>query len=116
MGLIGFSGANVFYDALLPSVAGEDRIDFVSSLGFSMGYLGGGLLFLVNVLMTLMPQKFGLPDATTAVRIAFVSVGVWWGVFTIFIIVWVQRGEIRRRPQIGRESHCGRLSTVCRHF
>ena len=90
MGLIGFSGANVFYDALLPSVAGEDRIDFVSSLGYSMGYLGGGVLFLINVLMTLMPQKFGLPDATAAVRIAFVTVGIWWGVFTIFIIVWVK--------------------------
>jgi UMF1 family MFS transporter len=90
MGLIGFSGANVFYDALLPSVSGEDRIDFVSSLGYSMGYLGGGLLFLINVLMTLMPQKFGLPDAGTAVRYAFVSVGVWWGLFTIFTIVWVK--------------------------
>jgi UMF1 family MFS transporter len=90
MGLIGFSGANVFYDALLPSVSGEDRIDFVSSLGYSMGYLGGGVLFLINVLMTLMPQKFGLPDAGTAVRYAFVSVGVWWGLFTIFTIVWVK--------------------------
>jgi len=90
MGLIGFSGANVFYDALLPGVAGEDRIDFVSSLGYSLGYLGGGLLFLINVLMTLMPQKFGIPDAATAVRIAFVSVGIWWGLFTIFTILWVK--------------------------
>ena len=55
MGTIGFSGANVFYDSLLPSVAGEDKIDFVSSLGYSMGYLGGGLLLAVNVFMTLKP-------------------------------------------------------------
>jgi UMF1 family MFS transporter len=89
MGVIGFSGANVFYDAILPSITGEDKIDYVSSLGFSMGYLGGGLLFLVNVLMTLMPQKFGLPDAALAVRFSFLSVALWWGLFTIFTIAWV---------------------------
>ena len=89
MGIIGFSGANVFYDALLPSVASEKKIDYVSGLGFSMGYLGGGLLFLVNVLMTLMPQRFGLPDAATAVRFSFLSVALWWGLFTLFSIFWV---------------------------
>ncbi len=89
MGIIGFSGANVFYDALLPSVAGEKKIDYVSGFGFSMGYLGGGLLFLVNVLMTLMPQRFGLPDAATAVRFSFLSVALWWGLFTLFSIFWV---------------------------
>jgi UMF1 family MFS transporter len=89
MGIIGFAGANVFYDSLLPSIVGEEKIDFVSGLGFAMGYLGGGLLFLVNVLMTLMPEKFGLPDATAAVRYAFISVAVWWGLFTLFPIFWV---------------------------
>jgi UMF1 family MFS transporter len=94
MGIIGFAGANVFYDALLPSVAGEKKIDYVSGLGFAMGYLGGGLLFLVNVLMTLMPQKFGLPDAAAAVRFAFISVSVWWGLFTLFIVFWVPEEKI----------------------
>jgi UMF1 family MFS transporter len=89
MGIIGFSGANIFYDSLLPSVADEKKIDYVSGLGFSMGYLGGGLLFLINVLMTLMPQKFGLPDAATAVRVSFLSVALWWGLFTFFTIFWV---------------------------
>jgi UMF1 family MFS transporter len=88
-GIIGFSGANIFYDSLLPSVAGEDKIDYISSLGYAMGYLGGGLLFLLNVLMTLMPKKFGLPDAAAAVRFAFVSAALWWGLFTILIILWV---------------------------
>jgi len=94
MGIIGFAGANIFYDALLPSLAGEKKIDYVSGLGFAMGYLGGGLLFLVNVLMTLMPQKFGLPDAAAAVRYAFISVAVWWGVFTLFTIFWVPEEKI----------------------
>jgi MFS transporter, UMF1 family len=89
MGIIGFSGANVFYDAILPSIAGEDKIDYVSSLGFSMGYLGGGLLFLINVLMSLMPQKFGLPDTAVAVRVSFLSVAFWWGLFTLFTLAWV---------------------------
>ena len=89
MGYIGFAGANVFYDSLLPGITHKKNIDFVSAFGFSMGYLGGGLLFLINVMMTLMPHKFGLPDAGMAVRISFVSVAVWWGFFTIFIILWV---------------------------
>jgi UMF1 family MFS transporter len=93
MGLIGFSGANVFYDSLLPGISTEKNIDYVSGFGFAMGYLGGGLLFLVNVLMTLMPQKFGLPDAAMAVRISFVTVGVWWGFFTIFTILWVPESD-----------------------
>jgi UMF1 family MFS transporter len=89
MGIIGFSGANVFYDSLLPGIVGEEKIDYVSGLGFSMGYLGGGLLFLIDVLMTLMPQKFGLPDVATAVRVSFLSVALWWGLFTLFTIFWV---------------------------
>jgi len=89
MGIIGFSGANIFYDSLLPGLAGEEKIDYISAFGFAMGYLGGGLLFLINVLMTLMPEKFGLPDSGAAVRYSFVSVAVWWGMFTIFTIVWV---------------------------
>jgi len=89
MGIIGFSGANIFYDSLLPGVASESEIDYVSGLGYSMGYLGGGLLFLVNVLMTLMPEKFGFFDAETAVRYAFLSVALWWGFFTIFTMLWV---------------------------
>jgi len=101
MGIIGFSGANIFYDSLLPSVADEDKIDYVSGLGFSMGYLGGGLLFLINVLLTLMPQKFGLPDATAAIRIAFLSVALWWGLFTFFTIFWVPEKKVSAPTQKG---------------
>jgi len=58
MGIIGFSGANIFYDSLLLSIADKENIDYISGLGYSMGYFGGGLLFLLNVLMVLMPGKF----------------------------------------------------------
>ncbi len=97
IGIIGFSGSNIFYDALLPDVAG-DRVDAVSSLGFSLGYLGGGLLFLVNVIMTLQPQWFGLADGAEAVRWSFVSVAVWWGGFTLLTLLWVPEAP---RPQAG---------------
>lgn len=87
--IIGFSGANSFYDAMLPDVAAKEKIDFVSSLGYSLGYLGGGLLFLINVVMTLKPTLFGLADAGQAVRWSFISVAFWWGGFSIFTLIWV---------------------------
>ncbi|WP_419660816.1 putative major facilitator family transporter [Desulfosarcina variabilis str. Montpellier] len=89
LGVIGFSGSIVFYDAMLPVVADENEVDVVSSLGYSMGYLGGGLLFLINVLMVMMPHRFGLADAGQAVQVGFFTVGLWWGGFTLFILFWV---------------------------
>lgn len=100
LGSIGFYGANVFYDSLLPVVASKRDIDFVSGLGYGLGYLGGGLLFLVHVCMTVMPSKFGLPDAATAMRFAFLSVAVWWGGFTVFTVLWVRE----ERPHRGERT------------
>ncbi|MBN1277995.1 MAG: MFS transporter [Deltaproteobacteria bacterium] len=94
MGVIGFSGGNIFYDSLLPGVATEDTIDYVSGLGYGMGYLGGGILFLINVLMTLMPERFGLSDSAEAIRYSFVSVAIWWGLFSIFTILWVPEDRV----------------------
>ncbi|MDZ7268014.1 MAG: MFS transporter [candidate division KSB1 bacterium] len=89
MGTIGFSGGNIFYDALLPGIVDDKKIDFVSALGYAMGYLGGGLLFALNVWMTLSPATFGLADAGEAVRVSFITAGVWWGVFTLPIMLFV---------------------------
>ncbi|MCF7948342.1 MAG: MFS transporter [Spirochaetia bacterium] len=86
---VGFSGGNIFYDSLITGVASEKKVDFVSSLGFSLGYIGGGLLFLVNVVMYLKPELFGISDGATAIRIAFLSVAVWWAVFTIPLLLFV---------------------------
>ena len=79
----GFSGAIVFYDALIVSVSKPERYDQVSAFGFSLGYIGGGLLFAVNVAMTLWPSAFGLSGAAEAVRLSFVTVAVWWLVFSV---------------------------------
>ena len=86
---IGFASGNVFYDSLLPGLASEERVDVVSSLGFGLGYLGGGLLFLVNVFMYLKPEIFGISDGATAIKLSFLSVAVWWAVFTIPLILFV---------------------------
>ncbi len=89
-GTIGFSAGNIFYDSLLVSVASRKKVDFVSSLGFSMGYLGGGLLFLINVIMYLKPEIFGIADGTAAIKISFITVAVWWAVFSIPIYLFVK--------------------------
>ena len=91
---IGFMAGNIFYDSLLPAVASKDKFDYTSSMGFSLGYIGGGLLFLINVLMYLQPHFFGIPDGETAIRLSFISVAVWWAVFSIPIILFVKEPKI----------------------
>lgn len=83
------SASAVFYDSLLISVCREDQYEFVSSLGYSLGYLGGGLLFTLNVMMTLFPDFFGIPDKATAVRISFIMVAAWWFLFTLPLMKFV---------------------------
>lgn len=83
LGSIGFFGALSFYDALLVNIAKPEESDRVSALGYGLGYLGGGVLFALNVTMALKPQWFGLPDAALATRISFVMVAVWWALFAI---------------------------------
>jgi UMF1 family MFS transporter len=76
---IGFAGANIFYNALLPHVAREEDIDQISTKGYALGYLGGGILLILNVVMFM----FDIPSAETSVRWSFVTVGIWWLLFTI---------------------------------
>lgn len=91
LGSFGFATGNVFYDALLVDVAPDaKRIHVASCLGYGLGYLGGGLLFLVNVLMVLNPQSFGLADSGVAIRVSFLMVGIWWALFSIPIMLFVK--------------------------
>lgn len=94
---VGFAGGNIFYDSLILSVTGEKKVDFVSAFGFSLGYLGGGLLFALNVAMTLSPETFGLADANTAVRISFLTVAIWWALFSIPIFFFVDEPKTEDR-------------------
>jgi len=87
---IGFSGGNIFYDSLITGIASKKKMDFVSALGFSLGYLGGGLLFALNVWMTLRPEAFGFADAGEAVKFSFLCVGAWWAFFSIPLFIFVR--------------------------
>ena len=91
---VGFSASNLFYDSLLPSITSKKKVDYASSLGFSLGYLGGGVLFLINVIMYLKPELFGIPDPSTAIRLSFVSVAIWWTAFAIPLLLWVEEPKI----------------------
>lgn len=83
VGNIGFAAGNVFYESLLPHVAHSDEVDRVSTAGYAIGYVGGGLLLAVQLAWITWPQRFGMTDATQASKIAFASVAVWWAVFTV---------------------------------
>jgi UMF1 family MFS transporter len=83
LGNVGVAGSIVFYESLLPHIASDDELDRVSSAGYAIGYLGGGILLAFNLLMIERPAWFGLADAGVATRLSFVSVSVWWVLFSI---------------------------------
>lgn len=102
VGEIGFAGSLVFYDSLLPHIAGPDEIDQVSSRGYAMGYLGGGILLAINLAMIMLA-----PAEMTEImtRLTFLSVALWWFVFSIPLMRWVSEpphrvmaGEHGRNP------------------
>ena len=93
---IGFSGGNVFYDSLLINVSSDQDRNRVSALGYSLGYLGGGFLFVLNVAMYQSPEFFGLKSITEAVLFSFLSVSIWWGVFSIPIFKYVNENPINK--------------------
>ncbi len=104
---VGFAGANVFYDSLLVDVAPRERFDFVSSFGYALGYLGGGLLFLANVIMVSKPELFGLSGPEAAVRVSFVTVALWWAGFSVFLFVVVKEEKPVSRPPLGTMARDG---------
>lgn len=90
LAVVGFLGANIFYDALLVDVSAERDFNRVSALGYALGYLGGGVLFATCVLLTLQPQWFGLSDKVEAVRWTFMLTALWWAVFSVPLWLWVR--------------------------
>jgi len=94
----GFSAANSFYDSLLLDVAEPGEFERASALAYAFGYLGGGILFALNVWMTLSPATFRLAGAAEAVRWSFVTVGLWWLLFSLPGLAVVR--ERRGRPTV----------------
>lgn len=99
IGNLGVSGTTVFYDSLLPHVARPEETDRVSSAGYALGYLGGGVLLLLNLAWILQPATFGFSDTAAATKAAFVSVAVWWLLFSIPLL--------RKVPEPPRELESG---------
>jgi len=98
---IGFAVGEVFYDAMLPAIAGPDEIDAVSARGYALGYLGGGILLGLNIVMIwFLPKTLIHPGAEPVpllgMQLSFLSVGVWWGAFSVPIF--------RRVPETGGEN------------
>jgi UMF1 family MFS transporter len=83
VGNIAANGAFVFYDALLPHVARPEELDRVSTAGYALGYVGGGILLFVNIQMILHPHTWGFDGKDEAIRAAFVMTAVWWALFAI---------------------------------
>ena len=104
IGVIGFSACMIFYDSLLMDVSTPETSDRISARGFALGYLGGGVLFAVNVFMTLKPHWFGLPDATAAARVSFLTVALWWALFSIPLF--------RHVHERGRSTTASGLATI----
>lgn len=82
LGTVGLGGSYIFYDALLPHVAREGDLDQVSTKGYALGYLGGGILLAVNIVMI----QIIFAESTLGPRLSFVSVAIWWALFTIPIL------------------------------
>lgn len=86
-----FVSANVFYDAFLPHLADPDELDAVSGRGYAWGYAGGGILFVLQLLLVQFHESIGIASAATAVRISLSSAGMWWGLFSL--VTWVRLDE-----------------------
>lgn len=119
IGNVGFAGANIFYESLLPHIAKKDDIDQVSTRGYAMGYVGGGILLVINVLWYMFPEWFFMPNSGFALRAAFFSVSVWWAIFTIPLLRHVPEPPVVRREGTGENvvmAGFKRLATTFSHI
>ena len=79
----GFGSSIIFYESLLPSLASGPDLDRLSTRGYAWGYAGGGLLLVVNLVMVTRPEVFGFSESTQAMKACFLTVALWWGVFSV---------------------------------
>lgn len=98
---VGFFAANSLYDAMLIDVAEPEAFDRVSAFGYGLGYLGGALLFTVSVILLARPTTFGLASQSAAIQVTFVLVGIWWAVFSLPLLLWVEERHTGAPPEAG---------------
>ncbi|MBI4640128.1 MAG: MFS transporter [Candidatus Tectomicrobia bacterium] len=96
---LSFGASVVFYNAFLPEISSPDRRDSVSSMGWALGYLGGGLLLAMNLILFSQASTFGL-TTSQAVRISLASAGIWWAIFTLIPLATLRsRQPVKSLPQ-----------------
>lgn len=95
---IGFAGGMVFYNAFLPEIASEKNLDRTSALGFSMGYIGSIILLIINLLCITFWEKSGFATEATAVRTAFLAVGIWWFAFSRYALAGLPADRPNDQP------------------
>jgi UMF1 family MFS transporter len=121
VGGTGFAASNIFYDALIVDVSEPRRLDFVSAVGFSLGYLGGGIALVLCIAMTRWPGAFGLASPDAAVRAGFLLTALWWLVFSAPLALLVRqryaaaRLPLRRAVRGGVRQLAGTLGKVRRY-
>ena len=94
-----FISANIFYDAFLPHIASKEEIDQVSGKGYAYGYLGGGLQFLICIILIMSHNKIGI-EKTLAVRICLLFTGVWWACFSIITFIWLREPNVIKNTSL----------------
>ncbi len=102
---VAIASSFVFYDSLLPHIAEPDEMDRVSTSSYAIGYLGGGIVLILNLLWIMMPATFGIPDTVAAIKLSFVSVAVWWLLFSLPLFKWVpEPPRALEADETGREN------------
>ena len=114
LGNIAVAASIVFYESLLPHLVKDDELDRVSSAGYAIGYLGGGVLLALNLLMIQRPTWFGIPDAPTGVRLSLASVGIWWLMFSLPLFRYVP--EPKRQVEMDESPSASLLATGVRRL
>jgi len=105
LGSIGFAGSEVFYDALLPHIAPPGQVDRISTRAYALGYVGGGILLILNLAMIMIFPETVLADGTTvplwAMRLSFLSVGLWWFLFSLPLLRQVPEPTVPHSGELG---------------
>ena len=95
---IGFAGGNVFYNAFLPEISTDQNIGRISGLGWALGYVGGGLLLAINLIMLKYPEWVGFPTGSFTVQDCFLSVALWWVIFSFPIFTFLRERAYGKLP------------------
>ncbi len=108
LGNLSFVSANVFYDAFLPHFGRKEELDAISGRGYAWGYAGGGLLFILNLVMVQFYDFLGLPSVEMAIRLALGSSGLWWGAFSLVALRLLDEPGIdTKKPSVAEALRAG---------